>query len=650
MRSAQGARAGKSTAPLAVDSRPTIGQRLRYAFDNTMARGTPALVGWLAAVTGILIAVFTAIVLLGNLAPGNEKSGVVGQSFRSLLHALDPGTIAGDNGHWPFLVVMLFVTLGGLFVVSALIGVIATGLDSRIEELRKGRSVVLEENHTLILGWSDTIFTVLSELEIANESEKKPSAVVLADRDKVEMDDLIREKVGPKRTRVVTRSGSPIDLDHLGLVRPERARSIIVLAPEGDEEPDSQVIKVVLALTKGTGHRELNYHIVAEIHDPENMQAAGLVGGGEAILIDKRETIAKLVVHAARQSGASAAFIELLDFDGDEIYFREDESLVGRTFAEALLAYEDCSPIGVIDSSGKVTLNPSPERPIDGDERLIAIAEDNEQLAAAVPRTAEIDTAAITTSPPTPRKPERILILGWNHGAPAVINEFDKFLLAGSELVLVSDDPDAEACIERECAGASNSKVTYQPGSTTDRERLEAIDVASFDHVIALCDSDRLDAQRADARTLVTLLHLRDIAERRQAQFTIVSEMIDDRNRQLAEVTRVDDVIVSDKIISLMLTQIAENRELADVFAELFSAEGSEIYLRPAGDYLAPGAETNYATVVEAASRRGECAIGYRRAAEAGDPAAGFGVRINPAKSAPIAIEPGDRVVVLAEE
>ena len=110
---------------------------------------------------------------------------------------------------------MLLVTLGGLFVVSALIGVIATGLDSRIEELRKGRSVVLEEDHTLILGWSDTVFTILSELEIANESRKKPSAVVLAERDKVEMDDLIREKVRPKRTRVISRSGSPIDLGDL---------------------------------------------------------------------------------------------------------------------------------------------------------------------------------------------------------------------------------------------------------------------------------------------------------------------------------------------------------------------------------------------------------------------------------------------------
>ena len=241
---------------------------------------------------------------------------------------------------------MLLVTLGGLFVVSALIGVIATGLDTRIEEMRKGRSVVLEEDHTLILGWSDTVFTVLSELEIANESRKRPSAVVLAERDKVEMDDLIREKVRPKRTRVISRSGSPIDLADLGMVRPERARSIVVLSPEDEEESDAQVIKTILALTKGRGHRDLDYHIVAEIHDPANLSAARLVSGEEAVLIDKRETIAKLVVHSARQSGASVAFIELLDFKGDEIYFREDPSLTGRSFGEALLAYEDCSVMG----------------------------------------------------------------------------------------------------------------------------------------------------------------------------------------------------------------------------------------------------------------------------------------------------------------
>jgi ion channel POLLUX/CASTOR len=652
MESAQRSRASEAAPRAGVEGRPTIHQRLRYAFDNTMARGTPALVGWLALATLALIGVFTAIVLVADLAPDNQDSsreGIIGQAFNSLLHALDPGTVAADTGHWPFLVLMLLVTLGGLFVVSALIGVIATGLDSRIEELRKGRSVVLEEDHTLILGWSDTVFTVLAELDIANESRKRPSAVVLADRDKVEMDDLIREKVGPKRTRVVTRSGSPIDLGHLALVRPEKARSIVVLSPEGDDEADAQVIKVVLALTKGRGHRDRRDHIVAEIHDPANLSAARLVSGDEAVLIDKRETIAKLVVHSARQSGASAAFIELLDFKGDEIYFREDEALLGRPFSEALLAYEDCSVMGVIDAEGGVTLNPPAERPLRAGERLVAIAGDDTALAAARPRRGEVEEDAIVTAPASEHSPERILVLGWNDGATSVIAQFDEFLLAGSEIVLLTDEPGAGKCVERHCGDLLNTRLDCREGSVTDRATLEAIGVEAFDHVIVLTE-EGVDAQRADARTLVTLLHLRDIADERGARFSIVSEMIDERNRQLAEVTRVDDVIVSDKIISLMLTQISETRELAQVFDELFAAEGSEIYLRPAGDYVPAGREVTYATVVAAALRRGECAIGYREEAGADDPGRDFGVRINPPKSERVTLEDGDRVVVLAEE
>ena len=126
--------------------------------------------------------------------------------------------------------------------------------------------------------------------------------------------------------------------------------------------------------------------------------------------------------------------------------------------------------------------------------------------------------------------------------------------------------------------------------------------------------------------------------------------MLDERNRQLAEVTRVDDVIVSDKIISLMLTQISETRELAQVFNELFAAEGSEIYLRPASDYVAPGARGR----ATRPSSLGGAAPRSARSATAGeladDPDSEFGVRINPAKSEPVSLGEGDRVIVLAEE
>src|ERR1700712_5070826 len=221
---ARGARPGVSPAlkPGVRTQNATLRQKLRYRFDNTMSRGTPALVGWLGVLTVLLVALFSAVGLIFGLGPKDDsgnRSGVIGQTFKTLLHALDPGTVAGDSGKWPFLLAMFGITLGGLFVVSALIGVLATGLDNKIQDLRKGRSFVIETGHTLILGWSETVYTILSELAIANESEKNPVVVILSDLDRVEMEDLIRAKVGSTaNTRVVCRSGSAIDLRELAIV------------------------------------------------------------------------------------------------------------------------------------------------------------------------------------------------------------------------------------------------------------------------------------------------------------------------------------------------------------------------------------------------------------------------------------------------
>src|SRR4051795_4350860 len=386
---ARGASPGKAPvqAPGVRGETPTLRQKLRYRFDNTMSRGTPALVGWLAVVTLALVALFTLVTLIFGIAPKDEngnRPGFIGQTFKTFLHALDPGTVAGDAGKWPFLLAMFLITIGGLFVVSALIGVIATGLDNKITELRKGRSFVIETDHTLILGWSETVFTILSELTIANEAEQDPVVVILSEIDRVDMEDQTRAKVGDTgNTRIVCRTGSVIDLADLAVVNPQGARSIIVLSPT-DEDPDVQVIKTVLALTRGPARREELYHIVAEIEDPSNLEAARLVGGDETVLIDKSETISRLIVQTSRQSGLSAAYTELLDFEGAEIYFREDASLAGGTFRDALHAYDDCSVIGVRDASGKVRLNPPPDTAIGAGDHVIAIAEDDADLLAAV--------------------------------------------------------------------------------------------------------------------------------------------------------------------------------------------------------------------------------------------------------------------------
>ena len=621
---------------------PTGAAKLRYWFDGTMARGTSALVAWLAVVTVALILVFAVFVTITGLEPGqgNVKGGFLGRVLTTFFHTLDPGTVAGDSGTWRYIATMLVLTVAGLFIVSALIGVIATGIDDKLAELRRGRSLVIEKDHTVILGWSDSVFAIVRELSIANESRKRPAVVILAEQDKVEMEEAIREKVGDlKGTRVVCRTGSALDLGDLALTNHGLARSIIVLSPGGDE-PDSEVIKTLLALT----HDGAGPHIVAEIQDPQNLEAARLVGGDRTVIVDKRETIARLIVQTSRQSGAAAVYTELFDFDGDEIYFHSDTSLASSTFAEAITAYESASVIGLVSSDGYVELNPAMDTVV-GDSELVVVAEDDSVLASAARSTASVDESRINTAAVAPEATSKVLMLGWNERAATVVRELDEYAQTGSTLEILTEfgTPDVP--------DLTNLTATVTRGRTSDRATLDRFDVKEYDQIIVLCYSDELPVQRADARTLVTLLHLREIVGDRTKgeRPSVVSEMLDDRNRALAQVAHVDDVIVSDEILSLILSQLSENDRLEAVFQDLLDADGAEIYLRPVRDYVLEGEPVTYATVVASAVRRGETALGYRVSAESDDADANYGVYVNPAKSAMFSVEPADRVVVLAE-
>lgn len=216
-------------------------------------------------------------------------------------------------------------------------------------------------------------------------------------------------------------------------------------------------------------------------------------------------------------------------------------------------------------------------------------------------------------------------------------------------MLVVADGSTAEADVARFNQQTRNQRVEFQAGNITERAALDALNLSSFNHVILMSYSDTLKIQDADAKTLITLLHLRAISEQVGRTFNLVSEMLDGRNRDLADVTRADDFIVSDKFASLLLTQISENKELPQVYEDLFTADGSELYLKPASEYVALDQPLNFYTVMESARRRGEVAIGYRNTALANAADDNYGVEVNPKKSAQITFRAGDKVIVLAE-
>ena len=116
----------------------------------------------------------------------------------------------------------------------------------------------------------------------------------------------------------------------------------------------------------------------------------------------------------------------------------------------------------------------------------------------------------------------------------------------------------------------------------------------------------------------------------------------------MAVAARADDFIVSDRLISLMMVQVAENKLLNRVLADLFKSSGSEVYLKPASRYIAVGEPVDFYQVAKEGMRFNEIAIGYRLASHARVPQRSFGVVLNPDKDEKIVFKPEDHIIVIA--
>jgi voltage-gated potassium channel Kch len=634
---------------------PSFKDRLRYRFDILMSKGQVALIGLLFLATVASIGAVALFLAASGLAP--EDWSAARMVWELLMRTMDPGTVAGDSGGWGLLLTLLAVTLGGIFIFSTLIGLLTSQIEDTLGRFRKGRSFVAETGHVVILGWSPMIFTILEQLAIANTGERGSCVAILAEKDKVEMEDEIAEKVPDLRgTRVVCRRGLPIDVHDLDIVNPLAARSILVLGPE-EKNPDVPVIKTILALTSRRAERAEPFHITAMLRDRRNLDAAEMVGGDEAKLLLASRLTARVAAQSCRKSGLSLVYDQLLDFSGNDVYFvpaRElaaratRRDLIGESFGAALLDFDTSSLMGIYSADRGVELNPAMDTVIrDGDELLLlAIRKRLIQLEQGGADL--VDAGAIRISASPPPAAARFLLLGWNQGAPTFIRELAQYASPGSTLTVVAE-PLAAASVEA-LGDLANLTVELRHGDTTDRHELDGLDVAAYQHVVVLSYSDLFEVQQADARTLVTLLHLRRLrGERPERRFSIVSEMLDVRNRELAEVAEPEDFIVSHKLISMLMAQVSQNKHRFEVYQELFTTAGSELYFHPAGEYVATGKPVSFCTVVAAARERGEVALGYRLAARARDKAAGYGLALNPTKSQTVVFGEPDRVLVLAE-
>jgi voltage-gated potassium channel Kch len=622
--------------------KPTFKDRFRYFFDNTLSKGTVALIGWLAVVMCLLIILTSIVIWVTGIA---TESSLVEQIWAYLVRVLG-GT---KELPWSFRLATLIIVLGGIFVMSSLISLLTTGFRSKLDSLRKGRSRVIENDHTVILGWSEGIFTIISELIVANENKQRSCLVILSLKDKVEMEDQIREKVvDTGRTRIICRTGNPTRLLDLDIVNLDFAKSIVIVSEEDDSSANS--LKTILAIINRPNRRPEPYHIVANIYESDDLPVGRIIGKGEVELVHVSGLIARIQAQSCRQSGLSLVYTELLDFEGDEIYFQSESKAIGKTYQETVLSYENSAVIGVF-SNNRVQINPHKDQIIQEGDQIIAISKDDDTVVISEQIKPPINKQVIGDLPAIPgAKPEALAILGWNSRAPIVMHDLVSYIAPNSTVKLVIPSGAKEIEFDQQFIEQKSIKIDVRKGDITKREVLEEIGLNLIDHVVLFSCKDEHSNQEADSCTFITLVHLRDIRDKANLQFTIVSEILDVANRELLQLNQADDFILSDRLVSLAMAQIAENKALGQFFEELFQPEGSEIYLKPITNYLTVDEPINFFTIVEAALVKNETAIGYRQISYANDADRNYGLVINPKKSDYVDYAETDQIIVFAEQ
>jgi hypothetical protein len=210
----------------------------------------------------IVLGMFGAVV--GFLDPANVGvEGVVRDygDWRDLLwwavrHILDPAFFYAQYGGTPYLVlVSLGVSIGSLVVFSALLGLIISSLEERLEILRCGDSNVLERGYVLILGWNSRVPEVISLL---GERSQRQTVVVLAPQEPVELREALRlAGVDRRKVRVILRSGMADSMAELDRVAWASAAAVMVVPNETQEilAADAAVVRTLLLLRQAAEAR-----------------------------------------------------------------------------------------------------------------------------------------------------------------------------------------------------------------------------------------------------------------------------------------------------------------------------------------------------------------------------------------------------------
>ena len=547
----------------------TLQQRFSYWFDNRIAEGSLGLIRILIVFSVLLVLMIAGLIMLFGLSEEGEGGAVLWDSIATVINAWMPYSSDGSIG---YLILMSCAAIGGVLFTSILIGIITSSIEEKVTALKKGNSHVIEEDHLIVLGLYPGEYTLLQQLIFA--SEGKPVCIVIADEaDREEMEQNIRENLKvPKNVRIVCRTADITDPASLEKCSLETCRTVIVSPTE-----DMKTIKVILAASALLEEKQApQISVNAILTRNEYSFPPSLERTHNITTLKTNAILSKMIAHSCTQTGLSETFREIFNFEGSEFYLTGFDGIGGMTFEEIMIRTDRAVPSGVF-RNGSILVNPPADFVLEEDDKILVFAEESDAaiLRKDAPPGKNLREAVMTRS----EEETDIVILGRNETLPVILKELPENV---STVWLVCPDiPEKEKNRLLTAGEARNLNLRFYEEDPESEDYLEKL-ARMAGHVVILGDHEK-DPEQADMDVIFLLLNLRELRRDLGLGYNITVEMQKEHNQKLAGSGESTDYLVTSSMSSLILAQLAESPALIDVFREILSNEGNELYLKQTG-------------------------------------------------------------------
>ena len=602
-----------------------------------------------------ILFLFVSAIVIRNLSlSGTEKMGIFEAAFYTITMVLDAGCISfvisdiGESGMLIAIICLLIIIVGMVSFTGAVIGYVTNYISGFIEKSNDGTRRLHVSKHIVILNWNTRASEIVNDLlyckgrqmvvilvrdrkrEIETEiSERLTDTINRENRllyEKCRSYNLIRRlfayQAGKIKNNVcvIIREGDVFSSKQLHDISLEYARSVIILSsdcdnpdPEEKERAEKEMegnaltIKTLMQVSDITSaeYSNDNQKIIVEVSDDWTYALVDRIirykqvdGKCNIIPVRVNQILGRLLSQFSLMPELNLAYRELFSNKGATFFVKESSTDNELGYISSYLSnHKMAIPLTQMRSKQKSYFFYSAERAEDIDRVSV---ESRSDYSVKIKKRFLMGR-------------KNVIILGHNSRSREIMQGFMAFRnewnyeMDGGELlkIVVIDDED------------SLDKLNYYKdypfvcstvsASIFDKELItdtieQFVDSNMEDTSVLILSDDSVGSENIDANALANLVYVQDIINRKKEMnpdfddesIDVIVELTDPKHHDIVSNYSVNNVVISNRYISKMITQIGEKEAIFDFYSDILSYdsadsdgyESKEIYAKKVEDYF----------------------------------------------------------------